>query len=89
MTIPQHKPMISIVMSTHNRREVVLRSLEQLGSCELPRSQYEIIVVDNASTDGTPDAVAPLVDRLIRLDENAGSCAKADGNFQSYSALKI
>lgn len=71
--------MISIVLPTHNRREVVYRSLAKLAGCELPRSAYEIIVVDNASTDGTPDTIEPLVDRVIRLGENAGSCAKADG----------
>ncbi len=71
------RPEVSIVLATHNRREVVLHTLAQLGSSGMPRDRYEIIVVDNASTDGTPAAVAPHADRVIRLRRNRGSCAKA------------
>lgn len=75
----QFDPTITIVLATHNRREVVLHTLNRIAGCGLSRDQYEIIVVDNASTDGTPDAVEPLVDRLVRLRFNRGSCAKAFG----------
>ena len=66
-------------MATHNRREVVVGTLRRLAACGLSRAEYEIIVVDNASTDGTPDATAGEVDTLLRLSRNAGSCAKAFG----------
>jgi GT2 family glycosyltransferase len=47
-------PRVSVVMITHNRRDEVLRTLERLtGLPEKPR----IIVVDNASTDGTAEVV--------------------------------
>jgi GT2 family glycosyltransferase len=72
-------PLVSIVLATHNRREVVAHTLSELTHCGLPRGEYEIIVVDNASTDGTGEAVAGEVDLLIRLRRNAGSCAKAYG----------
>jgi GT2 family glycosyltransferase len=39
----------------------------------------EVVVVDNASTDGTADFVEPLVDHLICQRRNLGSCAKAAG----------
>jgi len=70
---------LSIVIATYNRRDVVLETLRRLGSCGLDRARYEVIVVDNASGDGTVDAAAAYADQVIRLDENAGSCAKADG----------
>jgi len=73
------EPLVSIVLATHNRREVVAHTLSQLTHCGPPRGEYEIIVVDNASTDGTGEAVAGEVDLLIRLRRNAGSCAKAYG----------
>jgi len=72
-------PLVSIVLATHNRREVVAHTLSQIRRCDLPREEYEIIVVDNASTDGTRGAVAGMVDLLIALRRNAGSCAKAYG----------
>jgi GT2 family glycosyltransferase len=66
---------VSIVISTFNRREVLLQTLARLRLCEV---QHEIFVVDNASEDGTVQAVAanfPNV-HLIALNENRGSCAK-------------
>ncbi len=74
-----HKPIISIVMATHNRRSVVEQTLSQLDYCGLDRTDYETIVVDNDSTDGTPASIAHRVNRLICLPRNAGSTAKAFG----------
>jgi len=73
------KPLISIVLATHNRRGVVEHTLNKLDECGLDRTDYETVVVDNHSTDGTPDAIAHRVNRLIRLPRNAGSTAKAYG----------
>ena len=72
-------PQVSFVLATHNRREVVTETLARLASCGLDRSDYEVVVVDNASDDGTPEAVAAQSDIVIRLPRNAGSCAKAHG----------
>lgn len=82
-------PSISIILATHNRREVVLNTLDQIERCELPRGQYEIIAVDNASTDGTPDAIESRVDQLIRLKTNKGSCAKAYGVDQARGEVIV
>jgi len=76
---PQHDLTISIVLATHNRLDVLMNTLSKLGECGLPRDAYEIVVVDNASTDATAATVEPLVDRLVRLRRNRGSCAKAYG----------
>lgn len=78
MTMPDN-PIVSFVMATHNRCDVVRHTLDRIGLCGLDRRDYEIVVVDNASTDGTPDAIGNRVDRLLRLSHNAGSCAKALG----------
>ncbi len=70
---------VSFVLATHNRCAVVMKTLAQLGGCGLARADYEVIVVDNASKDGTPDAVVAQSDILLRLRRNAGSCAKSYG----------
>jgi GT2 family glycosyltransferase len=70
--------LVSFVIATHNRREALLHTLTRLASCGLDPLQYETLVIDNASTDGTTDALAehhPGV-RLTRLPFNRGSCAK-------------
>jgi len=72
------RPKVSFIISTFNRRDVLLATLWRLHECGLTQDCCETFVVDNASTDGTAEAVAshfPRV-RLIRLSENEGSCAK-------------
>lgn len=71
-------PRVSFLISTHNRCAILLDTLAKIDACGLAEGDYETIVVDNGSTDGTADAVAaafPQV-RLIRLDRNAGPCSK-------------
>jgi hypothetical protein len=80
------RPQISIVIATHNRRVVACESLARLQAF---RKACEIIVVDNASADGSADAVAPLCDRVIRLTRNRGSCAKAYGVDESTGAYVV
>jgi GT2 family glycosyltransferase len=81
-------PYVSVVLATHNRRDVLLRTLGQLENCGLERRHYEAIVVDNASTDGTADALRERPDVTVRrLDRNLGSCAKAVGVRHARGAL--
>ena len=77
------QPIVSIVVATYNRRDVLAATLSRLGDGGLKRNEYEVIVVDNASTDGTGRAAARLADRVVRLSGNEGSCAKAYGVEQA------
>ncbi len=77
------RPTVSIILATHNRRAVIADTLLRLADGGLSRGAYEVIVVDNASTDGTDRAVAHLADRVVRLGRNEGSCAKAHGVEQA------
>jgi GT2 family glycosyltransferase len=74
------RPSVSIVLATYNRRAVVERTLDALESCGLARRDYEVIVVDNASNDGTAEALRSRPGVVVyALDKNLGSCAKAAG----------
>jgi GT2 family glycosyltransferase len=71
-------PLVSFLIATRNRGSVLVDSLKRVAACGLAPTQFEIIVVDNASTDGTPDLLAqqlPAV-QLIRLENNRGPVAK-------------
>ena len=71
-------PQVSFIISTYNRREALLQTLKVLHGPAAGSGGAETIVVDNASHDGTADAVAeqfPTV-RLIRQNVNRGPCAK-------------
>jgi glycosyltransferase involved in cell wall biosynthesis len=48
------KPELTILVCTHNRAELLSGVLESLGNQSLGRERFEVIVVDNASTDDTP-----------------------------------
>lgn len=51
---------ISVVICTYNRAHILRRALESLVQQTFDKSLYEIIVVDNASTDASPSIVRDL-----------------------------
>ena len=73
-------PVVSFVIATHNRGEVVVETLAGIRAAGLTPEQYEIIIVDSASTDDTPQRLAREADvQLLALRANVGSVAKAYG----------
>lgn len=69
-------PSVSVVFLAYNRREAVLESLQRmLGESGYPADRLEVIVVDNASTDDTAEAVERAFPQvvLIRNAENVGA----------------
>jgi GT2 family glycosyltransferase len=64
---------VSIIIVSWNTKELLLKCLNSL-TCRVPRFPTEIIVVDNASRDGSPEAVQRYFPdiQLIRNDENLG-----------------
>ncbi|WP_129843228.1 glycosyltransferase [Streptomyces sp. RFCAC02] len=73
-----HDPPIAVVIATHNRSARLARTLERLTA--LPE-RPEVLVVDNASTDGTRAMVAdrfPGVG-LLPLSANVGPLARNAG----------
>ncbi|UCG16066.1 MAG: glycosyltransferase [Phycisphaerales bacterium] len=74
-------PLVSVILATHNRRDITVATIGRVLACATPGCELEVIAVDNASTDGTDDAIErrfPTV-ALIRANANRGSCAKALG----------
>jgi GT2 family glycosyltransferase len=68
------RPDASVVIVSYNTRELTLRCLRELRASRTSDVSFDIAVVDNASVDGSADAIAagfPDV-RLIRLAENVG-----------------
>ena len=58
-------PEVSVVIPTHNRRRLLGQTLRSvLGQRGV---DFEVVVVDDGSTDGTAEAVAALGDRRVRL----------------------
>ncbi|MGA2780313.1 MAG: glycosyltransferase family 2 protein [Smithella sp.] len=68
----KNKPLISLILVTMNRKELLRRCLESILLQKF--ADYEIIVVDNASTDGTGDMVQSMFPyvRYFYLSKNLG-----------------
>ena len=56
---------VSVVIPTYNRKERLNDTLESLFHQTIPKDQYEIIVVDDGSSDGTEEMVQKLMEDSI------------------------
>lgn len=54
------KPDASVIIPTYNRRQLLQRTLMSLADQTYPAGRFEVIVVDDGSTDGTEDMVQAL-----------------------------
>src|SRR5882762_2279478 len=67
------KPLISVILTTYNRCHLLPRAIYSvLGGTY---DNFELIIVDDASSDRTPEVVSQLTDRRIqyrRMQENGG-----------------
>ena len=68
------EPRVAIVIPVHNQKGLTHGCLEALFGKAGTRIPFEVIVVDDGSSDGTPEVVASFGDRvrMVRLDPNAG-----------------
>jgi GT2 family glycosyltransferase len=86
-------PAISVIIPTHNRASLLERSLESLTEQTLPRDAFEVVVVDDGSSDWTQSVCTKLADRLplryFRIENSGISAAKNLGVFASQAPLLL
>ena len=73
-----NRPMVSVVIPTRDRRDILERWLEALAAQSHP--SFEVVVVDDCSSDGTPEFLRQFADshpdlalRWLRNDTNLGA----------------
>jgi glycosyltransferase involved in cell wall biosynthesis len=59
---------ISVVVCTYNRQKFIGKALECLGEQTLPPDQFEILIIDNNSTDQTAGISRDFIQRHPRLN---------------------
>jgi GT2 family glycosyltransferase len=80
-------PAISVVVPTYMRADLLARLLARLEQLTPPRGGFEVIVVDDGSTDDTADVVArsELPVRYVR-QENSGPATARNRGWQLATA---
>jgi glycosyltransferase involved in cell wall biosynthesis len=70
---------LAVAICTHNRAEELRRTLSSLRGCVRPTGGWQLVVIDNASTDSTPQVIDDALvagDLPIRhvIEPNLGLC---------------
>ena len=63
---------LSVIICTHNRFELVKECVQSLLNQTVEKTAYEVVVVDNASTDETPKIKDVFRDIKYLREENVG-----------------
>ncbi|MBN1596055.1 glycosyltransferase [candidate division FCPU426 bacterium] len=73
------KPHLSVIIPTHNRRELLEKALASLARVHQVAGEMEVIIIDDGSTDRTAEALArrhdPFPLRVLRHDMPVGPAA--------------
>jgi len=94
-TNENYKPRVTIIIPTYNEAELIKKKLDNIHDQDYPKESMEIIVVDSASTDGTPRLVEEwarrhndVVLKLVIEDERRGK-AHALNNALRYASGEV
>jgi mycofactocin system glycosyltransferase len=63
-------PLVSVIIPVRNRPDDIEACLHSLEELDYPDDRLEVIVVDDASNDQTPDVISRFPVRLIRLKQH-------------------
>src|SRR5829696_6678725 len=87
------RPLISVIIPTYQRASLLERSLESLAEHTLPRDAFEVIVVDDGSSDWTPTVCKTVADQLplryLRIENSGIAAAKNLGVFAAQAPLLL
>jgi len=70
-------PAITVLVDTYNHERFIEEALVSVMEQDFPASEMEILVVDDGSTDGTPDIVRKFAPRVRLLRKPNGGQASA------------
>lgn len=77
-------PFVSIVVPTLNRKKNLKNCIKSLLNLDYPSSQFEIIVVDNGSTDGTIDLLTREFSRVkVIIEKRRNSCYARNAGWKN------
>jgi len=85
---PTAWPFVSITIPVHNEAAVIAGTLERILELEYPVGRRQILVVSDASTDGTDEIVARFAARDVELLRMPQRCGKTAAENAARSHLR-
>ena len=85
----QEYPMVSVLVPAHNEALVLKRTVQSLLNFDYPRNRFEIIVINDNSTDETENILAGLAARYPESRLMCISTDKVVGGTGKSNALNI
>lgn len=88
-------PDVSVVVATHNRRARLESLLAGLRSQTYPRDRFEVVIVDDASTDGTAELLGreaqagEIEVSFLRMEQNSGPAVARERGWRAARASVI
>jgi cellulose synthase/poly-beta-1,6-N-acetylglucosamine synthase-like glycosyltransferase len=58
---------VSVIIPTYNRRDTLRETLESIARQTYPSDCFEVIIVDDGSTDGTSEIAAEVFPLMLKL----------------------
>ncbi len=94
MTASAANPLLSVVVPSYNDAPMLRLCLARLAAQTLAPAAYEVVVVDDGSTDDTPGVVSAAaygraMIRGIRLDRNRGRSAARNAGIRAAGAALV
>ncbi|MGB6484633.1 MAG: glycosyltransferase [Candidatus Acidiferrales bacterium] len=71
------RPLVSVVVNTYNHERFIAQALQSVLDQNFPADQMEIIVVDDGSTDATPQAIQPFLAKIRYIRKQNGGQVSA------------
>jgi glycosyltransferase involved in cell wall biosynthesis len=83
------KPKVSVIMPVHNGEKYIVEAIE--SGLAQTYSNFELIVVNDGSTDGTYERIRPFLDRIKYVAHPArrGVCAAANTGIENATGKLI
>lgn len=76
---------VSVIIPTFNRKEILHHSIQALLNQDYPKDNYEIIIVDDGSNDGTKDTV----EKYIQKNKNIKYIFQENKGFRVSKARNL
>ena len=61
------QPVISVIVAAHNQERYLSRCLRSLLAQSIAREKFEIVVINDGSTDHTPSVLEEFVDEIVLI----------------------